>query len=584
MKNKALSAIALGCILSLGGCDVLETKDLSNYSPDDVWNDTKLATAYLTDLYAHTLGGWPYNSGNNADECPGIMAKDAIQPNAGGFKPWTYSTIRNINLMLEGLQTGKLTEAQKNPLIGQAYFLRAWHYFNMLRNYGGIPLIDHVQKNDGSEDLKVKRNTSLECFDFIVNDLDKAMALVPEKYSGKDYGRADQCAIAAFKGRVLMLKASPQFNPSKPYSNQYIDEAFAATKAAKELCEKNGAGLVPNYTDVFETEGHKEAILAVVYTNPSKVDGRYEAAVRPLSESKNATGGDQPCFNFVEAFTMKDGKKIDDPTGKYKYDEQTFWLNRDPRFDQTIVYNGAIYELSGKTGRRQYTAKNIALSVDACGFNIQGGESHNRPGLFCKKGIMEELSVAQVGLNDIDWLEIRFAEVLFNYAEMANEKGDQTVGYDVLKQIRERAGIEAGADGMYGLASNMDKEAMRQALLDEKRIEFCFEGQRFNDLRRHRMLHTVLNGMHKYGIMASLKPGVDPDDALERSKAPHYSLLPEEFEYTKFDMNDYNKNQPAAHVYPETYYFFPIPKGQIEQNDNLDQNDGWGGSFKCELP
>ncbi len=545
---------------------------MSNYGPD-VWNDSKLTSAFLTDIYGNVLNlTWP-RDGGNSDECLGIMGKDAVQPNNSSFKFWPYTSIRNINTLLKNVDEGTLPESEKNLMKGQAYFMRAFQYFKMVRLHGGVPIIKEPQSLE--DDLNVKRNSTAECFEFILSDLDEAAKLLPVKNSGDSYGRIDQCIVAAFKSRVLLYKASPQFNPSNPYNNSYWKDAYNAAKSAKELLDQNGYGLVDNYTDVFETKKHSEAILPIIYSNPTKVNGRAEDAVRPLSESKNATGGDQPTWGLVESFPMKDGKKAGE-SDKYSYNVQEFWKNRDPRFDAVIVYNGGIYELSGKAGRRQYTTPNIANSLDAFGYNIQG-EHHNRTGLYCKKGIMEELPVAQVTLNDVDWLEIRYPEIMFNLAETANENGSTAEGYETLVAIRKRAGIEPGANNLYGLKAGMSREEMRLALLDEKRIEFCFEGQRFWDLRRHRMLHTYLNGQHKYGILANLKAGIDMTDAMNR--AASYTLMPEEFDYQVIDLIFQNPTSEDAMYMPESYYFFPISKDEIEKNPNLDQNKDWGGSF-----
>ena len=569
---KKIYAVIAASLLAFSGCNVLDTKDLSNYGPD-VWNDSKLTSAFLTDIYGNVLNlTWP-RDGGNSDECLGIMGKDAVQPNNSSFKFWPYTSIRNINTLLKNVDEGTLPESEKNLMKGQAYFMRAFQYFKMVRLHGGVPIIKEPQSLE--DDLNVKRNSTAECFEFILSDLDEAAKLLPVKNSGDSYGRIDQCIVAAFKSRVLLYKASPQFNPSNPYNNSYWKDAYNAAKSAKELLDQNGYGLVDNYTDVFETKKHSEAILPIIYSNPTKVNGRAEDAVRPLSESKNATGGDQPTWGLVESFPMKDGKKAGE-SDKYSYNVQEFWKNRDPRFDAVIVYNGGIYELSGKAGRRQYTTPNIANSLDAFGYNIQG-EHHNRTGLYCKKGIMEELPVAQVTLNDVDWLEIRYPEIMFNLAETANENGSTAEGYETLVAIRKRAGIEPGANNLYGLKAGMSREEMRLALLDEKRIEFCFEGQRFWDLRRHRMLHTYLNGQHKYGILANLKAGIDMTDAMNR--AASYTLMPEEFDYQVIDLIFQNPTSEDAMYMPESYYFFPISKDEIEKNPNLDQNKNWGGSF-----
>ena len=569
---KKIYAVIAASLLAFSGCNVLDTKDLSNYGPD-VWNDSKLTSAFLTDIYGNVLNlTWP-RDGGNSDECLGIMGKDAVQPNNSSFKFWPYTSIRNINTLLKNVDEGTLPESEKNLMKGQAYFMRAFQYFKMVRLHGGVPIIKEPQSLE--DDLNVKRNSTAECFEFILSDLDEAAKLLPVKNSGDSYGRIDQCIVAAFKSRVLLYKASPQFNPSSPYNNSYWKDAYNAAKSAKELLDQNGYGLVDNYTDVFETKKHSEAILPIIYSNPTKVNGRAEDAVRPLSESKNATGGDQPTWGLVESFPMKDGKKAGE-SDKYSYNVQEFWKNRDPRFDAVIVYNGGIYELSGKAGRRQYTTPNIATSLDAFGYNIQG-EHHNRTGLYCKKGIMEELPVAQVTLNDVDWLEIRYPEIMFNLAETANENGSTAEGYETLVAIRKRAGIEPGVNNLYGLKAGMSREEMRLALLDEKRIEFCFEGQRFWDLRRHRMLHTYLNGQHKYGILANVKAGIDMTDAMNR--AASYTLMPEEFDYQVIDLIFQNPTGEDAMYMPESYYFFPISKDEIEKNPNLDQNKDWGGSF-----
>jgi hypothetical protein len=573
---KKICLVIAASFLAFYGCNVLDTKDLSNYGPD-VWNDSKLTSAFLTNIYGSVLSfGWP-REGNTSDECMGIVGLDAVQPNNAEFKFWPYSSIRNINTLLKNIDEGTLTDNEKNTMKGQACFLRAFQYFKMVRLFGGVPVIKEPQALE--DDLNVKRNTTAECFEFILSDLDEAARLLPVKNSGDNYGRIDQCIVAAFKSRVLLYKASPQFNPSNPYGNAYWAEAYAAAKSAKELLDQNGYGLVGNYTDVFETKKHAEAIMPIIFSNPARVNGRGEDGVRPLSESKNSTGVDQPTWGLAESFPMKDGKKVGE-SDKYAYNVQEFWKNRDPRFDAIIVYNGAVYELSGKAGRRQYTTPNIASSLDAFGYNIQG-EHHPRTGLYTRKGIMEELPSAQVTLNDVDWIEIRYPEILFNLAEAANESGSTAEGYEALAAVRKRAGIEPGLDNLYGLKAGMSREEMRMALLDEKRIEFCFEGQRFYDLRRHRMLHTYLDGQHKYGVLANLKANLDGNDAMKR--AADYTLMPEEFDYEIVDLIFQNPTGEDAMRMPESYYFFPIAKDEIDKNPNLEQNEGWGGGFNPVL-
>lgn len=580
-KRKFTLILCTIMILSLiGSCSKVlnDVEDLSRYPAKGTFDDPFIASAYLSNLYAQSLTGWPLDMGFYSDESKGIAGEGTITTDNGTMKFWPYAAIRSINIFLKEMATSTISDAQKQPMVAQAKFLRAFLYFKMVYYHGGVPIIEVPQEQ--SDDLKVKRNSTAECFDFIVRELDQALASLPPKRVDGERGRIDQAIVKAFKGRVLLYKASPQFNPTNPYGNTYWQEAYTVNKDAKDFLDQNGYGLLEDFKNVFETKGHRENIFSVIYTNPAKTNGRREDAVRPLSESKNATGSDEPIWAMAEAFPMKDGKKPGDPSSKYNYSLQTYWKNRDPRFDATMVWNGEIYELSGIKGRRQYTMAGIAKSVDAFGLNLQG-ENYSRTGLYTRKGIMEQLPSPQVTLNDVDWPEIRYAEVLFNYAEAANETGKLLEALTVLKAIRHRAGIEPGVDGMYGLKTGMTREEMRIALLDEKYVEFMFEGKRFWDLRRHRLLHK-LDGMHKYGIMAKAVNGrtaeqITADDV---AKANRFELLPEHFTYEVVELIT---NGPKAMVMPETYYFFPIQLVNINQNSNLEQNKGWGGNFDPTL-
>lgn len=549
---------------------ILDVENISAFDPAKVWSDPQLANAYLTDLYARAMpGGWPVNDGGYADETAGLLQQDAVTSMSGPFKTWPYATIRNINILLTDIDNGSLPDATKNPIKGQAYFLRSWLYFNMVMLYGGVPLIDKPQ--DLKDDLFVSRSSTQETFDFIEADLQKAASLLPDKYIGDDRGRADKAATLAFLGRVLLFKASPQFHPANPYSNAGWQKAYDATKQAKETLEALGYGLYPNYAGIWskENKGNSEAVLSVVFKKPNRTNGRQEDAVRPLSESKNATGADQPIWEAVEAFPMKDGY-LPGTSPNYTYDIQMYWQARDPRFYANVVYNGAVYELSNKAGRRQYTAKGIATNEDMFG----PGQLFNRTGFYARKGMDPSLLQATVYDNETDWIEIRFAEVLLNYAEAANETGHAPEALAVLKQIRSRAGIEPGAAQVYGLAPGMTTNQLRDAIYIERRIEFMYEGKRFSDLRRARKLN-VINGMSKHGLLATLKAGKDPAAGVT------YALLPEDFTYSVLPLLSNGTNVMSA---PDTYYFFPIPKAEIDKNPKLVQNTGWdGGTFNPAL-
>jgi hypothetical protein len=369
----------------------------------------------------------------------------------------------------------------------------------------------------------------------------------------------------AFKGRVLLYEASPQFNPSNPYDNAYWKNAYEANKMAVESLKSWGYGLYPDYDGIWLNEQNQEDVMTVVYMDPGKTNGR-EAGVRPLSVSKNATGWDQPIWALVKSYPMADGKQPSQ-SSKYSYDIQTYWKDRDPRFYATIIYNGEVVPWGGNASNRQYTDIQVGGIIDGFG----DLESYQRTGFYCKKGIDISLPQAQVGLNAIDWVEIRFAEVLLNYAEAANETGHPDEAVTVLKEIRKRAGIDPGTDEMYGLKSGMSRSELRNAIHFERYIEFAFEGKRFWDLRRWREF-PVIDGMRKYGLEAELKSGIEPTN--------DNSLLPSDFNYTVREL--ITSGFKVMNV-PDSYYFFPISEGEIEKDPKLEQNKDWGGSFDPTL-
>ena len=576
--NNILRIILLSItIVFWSGCsDVLDVQNLGAFDPNATWNDPQLANAYLTNLYNDVMpAAWPVGSsaiesGHPADETVGVFGPNAITEIghawSGAFDN-QYQDIRSINILLNEIDGGSLESDTRNTIVGQALFLRAWSYFNLVRVYGGVPLLLEYQGLD--DDLLVPRAATLEVFNAILSDLDEAIILLDgQKFAENDKGRIGLASALAFKGRVALYMASPLFNPVAPFSNQYWAAALTATETARTQLESMGFSLNNTYADIWSVgnEGNTEAVLTVKFTDPDRSNGRREDLVRPLSQSRNATGGDQPVWKHVEAYPMADGYAPgSSPT--YPYDLQTYWQNRDPRFYTNVVYNGAIFELSGINGRRQYTDAVLADPFDGFDESFEFA----RTGFYTRKGLQEELIVEQVALNDVDWVEIRYAEVLLNFAEAANEMGRGSDALDVLKQIRERAGIEPGAGNDYGFAGITSQEAIREAIYNERYIEFAYEGKRFWDLKRWRRL-TDLNGETETGLRSTLKSGIDP---ATDPRGP-FDYPPTDFDYEVVPILN---AAFVRHEIPESYYFAPIPLNQLQRNGNLEQNVDWGGTF-----
>jgi hypothetical protein len=571
--HKTIFVILLFCMA--GSCTkILDKKDLTAVSEKDVWNDLALATAYVNRIYARSLPGWSTEWTNYSDESDGGGGYMYGQLTENSVNYWPYDDIREINVLLANIEQGTLNASDKKKLKGEAFFFRAWQYFEMAKRYGGVPLILHPQER--SEDLFVKRNSTSETFAQIVKDLDSAVADLPTftASSGDNDGHVHKGTAMAVKGRVLLFYASPQFDPSQTAGGRW-QAAYEANKAAKDYLTSKGFGLYPDFGGLWYKEMNKEDIFVRRYDySPLNSASRstWAAATRPLDVSQGSTGGNRPTLEMVNAFPMKDGKAITDPSSAYTYDPDFYWQNRDPRFKQTIVYNGAVWGIGGagpQPGRIQWT--------------YVGSEQNNPTitGFYMRKAVDTTQSAIEAYNSSTDWVELRFAEVLLNLAEAANEVGQTSEAYTELKAIRARAGIDPGTDNMYGLKPAMSKSEMREAIRWERSIELAFEGKRFWDLRRWRLFESTLNGTRRHGFTITLKVPQSNWDQLRNAKTTQEmeAILNQSYPAYFDDQVKLLDTQFDINWKPE-YYFFAIPNEHLQLNSNLEQTMGWaGGSF-----
>lgn len=586
MKKYLISTCFLAASL-LAGCN-LDVRNMTDYDADLVWRDPALATAYINGLYG-VFGNSNAWADQNSEQITGIpFYVGQITISGGGYKNWNYATVRRINEAIVQLDASDMDDEVRTSLSAQALVMRALVYYSMVNYHGGVPYLKAPQDRY-KDDLFPPRNSTADCFKFIIEDIDAAMAGLPDVIaaSSDDYGRIDKVYAKAFKAKVLLLKASPQFNPSKPYDNAYWQEAYTAANEAYTFAREKGKALTPNYDDIFIKEGGTEPLMVVINQYPDKTTG-WDNSIRPMSLCND--GGSHPTWDMVKAFPMADGKKFDDPTGKYVVTEdelmQSFFANRDPRFYSSILCPGQEYPVAGTaSGYRQYTALGVVERVDAYGVNPDAGVIANTTqmdrgaGLFIRKAADMSLTQVNVRQTGTDFIVMRLAELMLIYAEAANETGHSDVTVQMLKDIRHRAGIEPGDDGNYGLPASPSREELRGLILDERNVELCFEGHRFWDLRRTRNL-DVLKGLQKYSLESiAINPdGTDMPIAEAFAKGQAFELTPEDFRYDRLRV-PYNPNAENTFVVEDTFYFFPLQQSVLDENDNLEQNNNWGGTF-----
>ncbi|MEI3802520.1 Starch-binding associating with outer membrane [Chitinophaga ginsengisegetis] len=576
MKNKLNIATLIFFVpFLLMSCNkVLDKTNLSAVGPDQVWSDVNIATAYLNQIYSSLMPGNTSGGGNNTDE--GVPYQKQTNEWFRGTATFdsqnnfgTYNNIRTINILLGNIDKATFSQADKDKIKGQALFWRAWAYHNLVSNYGGVPLILEAQQpTTDLTTLQKPRNKTSECVTQILKDIDDATKLLPDAFTDDDMGRVDKGVAMAFKGRVLLFYASPLFNGLGGIATW--QKAYDATKAAKEFLDARGKGLYSPYSKIWDDELNKEVVMVRRYNYPQAV--YFQGGLIPLDWSKDDVGYDRPSLELVNTFPMKDGSSWESQSRSY----DTLFFNRDDRFYANIYYNGSPNQyLKGMRDSKTYlwtyftsiTNYNGSTGLEGVHNSITLDPLWSNSSFYRIKAIDKTIDKGGVYNAGVDWVEIRYAEVLMNYGECANETGNTAAALDVLKQIRARAGVQPGVAGNYGITAVLQPD-IRKAYQKERFVEFCFEGKRMSDLRRWKMFGYLRGLTQRHGIAVLLKAG-QPDVS---------------------PMSDINTvwNRFTTTVIPtdavdiaikDQYYIYGIPKAVLDRNPLLKQNNNWGGDF-----
>lgn len=591
MKNSKNIAIAFLTFLALTGCKkVLDKGDLGSIPGELIYNDSTLVNLNVGYIYEQNLPAWggstdgsvPFWGGTLTDESYGdnkFMRGTLTVEDVGDFgkaldKGNNYGRIRTINMMIADTDAGTIPLATKNRLKSQVLFFRAWRYFDLVRLYGGVPLVLSPLDGVGDEAKNLSllpRNSTAECIAQIVKDLDTAIKYLPGRWDNTNWGRITRGAAAAFKGRVLLMYASPIFNPGN--LSERWQAAYAANVQAKQILDSDGYGLNASYEDMWFTEvNNPEAVLVTGYNtsqgDQTRKNNSYDNQTRP-SYTGTGGGSNQPSWELVKAYPMKDGSK---PAADMP--DSLFYKDRDPRFYATIGYNGAVWPLNGNTTYKLWTYYAGGKTAEQRASNT---------GFYTRKAINPTTVASLVQYSGTDWMEIRYAEVVLNLAEAACGIGANAEAYTGLEAIRRRAGIPIGS-GHYGLASGLSGTDLFDAILYERQIEFAFEGKRFWDLYRWKKIGMLLNNKRRHGITINLRTdaGVtaaqfaDPANSNYRDKIDIDVLYSKYFKVEKpKDMDTWEGNI----LWRDHYYFFGIPTSALNNNTKITQNIGWGGSF-----
>ncbi|SHL96005.1 RagB/SusD family nutrient uptake outer membrane protein [Flavobacterium chilense] len=417
-------------------------------------------------------------------------AKDYFGAKIGtGLVNNAYTRIRECNNLIEDIDVkgASLDKTFRDRAKGQMYYMRAIQYFDLMRTYGGVPIVTKVMSPSvDDESIKLPRAKVSEVVAQIVKDLDMAASLLPGDWDSANYGRFTKGAALAQKSRVLLTFASPLFNKSWDGSNERWQAALDAGLAAEAELSQNGYGLygstIKEWESMFLIDNIKcrEAITVQLLSASNSdvnfnVNNNWEKSTR--LPSQGGTGGISAPKEMIDLFPLADGRR---PTAANGYNDFTFFVNRDPRFYRTFAFSGVKWGYK-ESANAVFWSYRWLDSANKAYFNDLNTTTTS-PAVVRKMTNQTASNAMNYAYSPTDIIEYRYAELLLNIAECYAALGQtgNTIAY--LGKIRARVGIPSGNN--YGIGTLTDKYAAIEACLYERRVELAYEGKRFWDVQR----------------------------------------------------------------------------------------------------
>jgi len=444
---------------------------------------------YLTEERGGTISKLtdPNSSLSSAADCSAYIGA----PLTSSIVESPYTRIRNCNYVYLNIDTygSNLTQTFRNRIKGQVLVLRAMQYFDLVRMYGGVPLVTKVYDPSSSVE-KLPRASVTECVEQILKDLNEAAGYLPAVWddASNNYGRLTSAAALALESRVLLTYASPIYNKDwNNTSNNRWKLALKVTQKAVDSLSTAGYGLYGSSANDWENmlgsssnTFNKEAIIIRLMSSSSAsgtTHNGWENSIR--LKAQGGSGGISAPLEMVDLFPMADGTDAKDSV-KLANGSLKFFLNRDPRFYRTFGFSGCNWPTNAGndtiwTYRWKYTSGGKTLS------SYTDLTSLSSP-VFVRKMTDKTTTMSNVSYSGTDIMEYRYAELLLNLAECYAATGDVPNCLKYIGQVRARVGIPS--DNNYGLGNITDKNLAIAACLKERRIELAYEGKRFWDIKR----------------------------------------------------------------------------------------------------
>jgi starch-binding outer membrane protein, SusD/RagB family len=545
----------------LAGCnkDFLEKKPLSSFSDKDVFVDAQLLDTYVLGTYR----GMGHPFGVEGFEFAEIISDNAYTRHGGDgdrLREYThgetgpengetvtrnlwqrsYKNIRRVNVFFEEIVGSPIDPEKLKIATGEMRFLRAFFYAQLLKWYGGVPIFT-TPFPLGLDDYGVTRNSADEVTNFIVAQCDSAILELPG-FAAAPKGRISKEAAMALKGRTLLYAASPLWNPTNDQTKWAL--ARDANKAVMDLTVIPNLSAPTKYHEIFNGRNNEEVILARYFTTTNAHGGgSWGVNLWLYPNGLNGWGMIVPTQNLVDAYEMTNGK-LPAEAGS-GYDPQNPYVNRDPRFYESILYNGGPFfdPISSATRPMEYWVDKNDATIGGRE-SIKGPSAHNASltGYNFRKYTDEGKPADASGANEniSPFIYFRKAEFYLNYAECQIALGNEGEARTAIDAVRARVGMPAVTE---------TGAALLAKYRNERRVEMAMEELRLDDIRRWKVGPTTL-GTPATGVKV-----------LRNGNAMEYQ---------------FGQIVDAERKWLDKMYLLPIPFAEIQKSENkLTQNPGY---------
>jgi len=565
--------LSLGMILN--SCEsLLDQSPMDQISDPEFWKTDGDLELYINGLYNNFTGWNLMGAGGTA--LPDASSDVAIStglfgtnryrldgviniPATGGG--WTWTNVRDVNYFLENVdrvQSGLL----KDQYIGEAYFFRAWFYFELLKQFGDLPIITQTLSPKDEEILYGARSSKTDVVNFIISDLDKAISKMKKK-TELAAGRLNRDIASLFKARVCLYEGTwEKYHTGTPFAGTTNGTGFLglAASAAKTVIDAGNYSLVTGntkrvYYELFnqiDYSKNAEVLFWKQYNKAAYGDGFG-------NQSWNHPNGSGITNEMMRMYLCSDGRPISlSPLYQGDLDIRQVILNRDQRCVQTVMNPGDAITVNLKNDTTKFVTPMIGKAECPTAYESQ---KFRRPQLDPATGSYSD---------NMGYILFRYAEALLIYAEAKAELGQLTQA-DVdlsINKLRQRVGMPnmvltaietdpAWPDYGYSLPGYLYE------IRRERIVELFSEGHRLNDLMRWRA-HTLLVGKRPTGAYytnelktVNNKLVANPSGYLD----PYSTVLAGPGGTWGFN--------------PDKHYLMPLPTNELTLNPELKQNPGW---------